>query len=540
MAAPDPGRVRWGEVEGGPGQDAVRCGGITVRFGSLAAVSDASFSLRWGGIHALVGQNGAGKTTLARVMAGLQPPDRGTVEIGGAEIPPGDHRAARAAGVDMVHQHASLVPALTVAEALELWSPRGPIGGYRRRAIEERWRRYLQSREVTVDVRRRVSDLPVETVQSIEIARSDPGPGGLLILDEPTAVLAPNRVSRLFEQLRATVASGVTVIIVLHKLAEVREIADSVTVMRGGRIVLDPTPIGEVDDASLAELIVGVEQRAEPQPAGPARVAPNGAASTGAGTRGNFSRDDLRAEDLRATGGSGASPLRGVSLSVGPGEIVGVAGVEGNGQRTLVEVLAGLRPADAGTVTILGVDVTEASTRERRRAGLRLVPFDRNTQGVSGDLSLWENVTSWEAERYRRHRRLPFIGVQAMRREARRRLARFNVAYSDIEQRAGSLSGGNMQRLILARELPEASALIAAHPTRGLDIGGMRAAWESLHDLVARRVPVLVVSSDLEELLTHCDRILVLRGGQIEGEFAPPFERSEIGRAMTGAAATAA
>ena len=507
----------------GPGPRSVRFSGITVRFGSLTAVSGVSFGYSGGGIHALVGQNGAGKTTLARVVAGLQRPDSGTVEIGGAEVASGDHRAARDAGVDMVHQHASLVPDLSVAEALELWAPRGPVGGYRRHGIERRWREYLERHDVAIDVRRRVRDLPVETVQSIEIARSNPGPGGLLILDEPTSVLAPNRVARLFERLRAASDGGVTVLVVLHKLAEVREIADSVAVMRGGRLVLAPTPIGAVGDARLSELIVGAEDLQEGE-----RAAPPAAIATAG-------EDSLRADGLRAPGGVGDAPLRDVTVTVGAGEIVGVAGVEGNGQRTLVEVLAGLRRPAAGTVTMLGADITAAPTRQRRAAGLRMVPFDRNVQGVSPELSLWENVTGWEAGRYRRRHWLPLIAVQAMRREARERLDRFGVVYSDVEQPSGSLSGGNMQRLILAREIPDASVLIAAHPTRGLDIGGTQAVWQSLRDLVARRVPILVVSSDLEELTTHSDRILVMRGGRVTGEFIPPFHRSDLGRAMTGA-----
>ena len=522
MPVADLGRVPGGSAPGEPDREAVRCRGITVRFGSLTAVSGVSFGLPSGGIHALVGQNGAGKTTLARVLAGLQHPDSGTVEIRGVEMASGDHRAARDAGVDMVHQHASLVPDLTVAEALELWSRRGPVGGYRRQNIEQRWGDYLRRHNVAVDVRRRVRDLPVETVQSIEIARSNPGPGGLLILDEPTSVLAPNRVALLFEHLRATSAGGVTVLVVLHKLAEVREIADSVAVMRRGRLVLVPTPAGAVDDARLSELIVGTEAASAAAGDAPqATVAPAG-------------DDSLRADGLRAYGGVGDAPLRDVSATIGAGEIVGVAGVEGNGQRTLVEVLAGLRRPVSGTVTMFGADITAATTRQRRAAGLRMVPFDRNVQGVSPELSLWENVASWEAGRYRR-RGLPLIAVQAMRREARERLSRFGVAYSDIEQPSGSLSGGNMQRLILAREIPDASALIAAHPTRGLDIGGTRAVWQSLRELVARRVPVLVVSSDLDELLTHCDRVIVMRGGRVTGEFTPPFQRSNLGRAMTGA-----
>lgn len=494
------------------------CEDITVRFGALTAVSGVSLRFPQGGIHAVVGQNGAGKTTLARTLAGLQFQDRGAVEINGIPVPPGNQRAARDAGVDMVHQHASVVPNLTVAEALELWVPRSAVGVYRRRSIEQRWSSYLLNHDITVDVRRRIRDLPVEIVQSIEIARSNPGPGGLLILDEPTSVLAPGQIESLFDQLRATAAAGVTVIVVLHKLAEVRRAADTVSVLRNGRLVLKPTPVESVDDMSLSELIVGTEQRPSLRPAT--------FVATG---------DALVAERLQTTGSGNDAPLRDLSLAVKAGEIVGVAGVAGNGQHTLVEVLAGLRRPTAGHVTMFGADITQASASERRSSGLRVVPFDRNVDGVSRDLPLWQNVTTWEADRYRRWPRLPFLAINRMRRAARDRLKRFGVTYSSIEQPAKSLSGGNLQRLILAREIPNAAALIAAHPTRGLDIGGTRSVWESLSNLATAQVPVLVFSSDLEEIMDNSHRVVVMRGGRITGEFHPPFSRSDLGRAMTGA-----
>lgn len=496
----------------------MRCEDVTVRFGALTAVSGVSLRLPRGGIHALVGQNGAGKTTLARTLAGLQIQDHGAVEINGVQVPPGNQRAARNAGVDMVHQHASVVPDLTVAEALELWAPKGAVGVYRRRDIERRWSSYLVDHDIEVDVRRRIRDLPVEIVQSIEIARSNPGPGGLLILDEPTSVLAPGQIVSLFEQLRATAAAGVTVVVVLHKLAEVRRAADTVSVLRNGRLLLEPTPVGSVDDTLLSELIVGTAQRSNQRPT----------THVAAGTA-------LVADHLEAAGGGNDAPLRDLSLAVKAGEIVGVAGVAGNGQHTLVEVLAGLRHPTAGQVTMLGADITRASASERRSAGLRVVPFDRNVDGVSGELPLWQNVTSWEAGRYRRWRGLPFLAINRMRRDAQQRLERFGVTYSSIQQPARSLSGGNLQRLILAREIPNAATLIAAHPTRGLDIGGTRAVWESLRNLATAEVPVLVFSNDLEEILEHSRRVLVVRGGRITGEFHPPFSRSDIGRAMTGA-----
>lgn len=509
----------------GPGASrarAVVCSGVTVRFGAVTAVSSASLDLPAGGVHALVGQNGAGKTTLARVIAGLQPQDEGRVWINGVAIGVGDYRGAREAGVDMVHQHASLIPDLTVAEALELTAsqPTRRVT-YRRDDLNRRWSAFLSERGVDVDVGRRVRDLSVELVQSVEIARSNPGPGGCLVLDEPTSSLAPERVSALFERLRTITSEGVTVLVVLHKLTEVRDVADSVTVLRHGEIVLPPTPIQQVDDAELSEHIVGsAAPAAAPRSTEPARA-------------GDSARMTLRS--AVAPPAEGDAPLRRIDLDVGAGEVLGVAGVEGNGQRTLVEAMAGLRPLEYGNFRFLGRDLGGATVAERRALGLRVIPFDRNTEGVRGDLPLWHNVVGWRAGQFRLRRMLPLVSTRAMRTEARHRLDRFGVAYSDIGQPAGSLSGGNIQRLILARELPDARALVAAHPTRGLDISGTRAVWDSLAERSDAGCPVVVVSSDLDELLEHCQRVVVMRGGRIAGEHRRPFDRRAIGREMTGA-----
>ena len=501
---------------------AVACADITVRFGAITAVSSVSVDLPVGGVHALVGQNGAGKTTLARVIAGLQPQDTGGVWVNGIAIGAGDYRAAREAGIDMVHQHASLIPDLTVAEALELAASRPTRRvAYRRDDLTRRWSAFLSERGVTADVGWRVRDLSVELLQSIEIARSNPGPGGLLVLDEPTSVLAPERVSALFERLRTITTEGVTVLVVLHKLAEVREVADTVTVLRQGKIVLAPTPIDTVDDAELSEHIVGSDA-SSPTPSGSART-------------GGVASPRMGLHRAVAPPADGDAPLRKVDLDVRGGEIVGVAGVEGNGQRTLVEAMAGLRPLRSGSFECLDRELSGWSVAERRAFGLRVIPFDRNAEGVRGDLPLWHNVVGWRAEQFRVHPMLPLVSTREMRAEAGRRLERLNVAYSDIDQPAGSLSGGNIQRLILARELPDARALVAAHPTRGLDISGIRAVWDSLAERSAAGCPVVVLSSDLDELLEHCQRLVVVRGGRVVGEHQYPFDRRAIGRQMTGA-----
>ena len=512
---------------------AVVCSGVTVRFGAVTAVSAASLHLPAGGVHALVGQNGAGKTTLARVIAGLQPQDEGRVWVNGTEIGAGDYRGARETGVDMVHQHASLIPDLTVAEALELTAsqPTRRVA-YRRDDLNRRWSAFLSERGVAVDVERRVRDLSVELVQSIEIARSNPGPGGCLVLDEPTSSLPPDRASALFERLRKITSEGVTVLVVLHKLTEVRAVADSVTVLRQGKIVLPPTPVEQMDDAELSEHIVGSAAPTAAPPAGPA-AAPRHAATPAAAGVGDSARMTL--SSAVAPSAEGDVPLRSIDLDVGGGEVLGIAGVEGNGQRTLVEAMAGLRPLKQGRFMFAGRDLSGSTVAQRRALGLRVIPFDRNSEGIRADLPLWHNVVGWRAGEFRIKRMLPLISTRAMRAEAQLRLDRFNVSYSDLGQPAGSLSGGNVQRLILARELPDARALVAAHPTRGLDISGIRAVWDSLAERSADGCPVVVVSSDLDELLEHCSRVVVMRGGRIAGEHRRPFDLAAIGREMTGA-----
>jgi len=521
----------------------VTCGDVTVRFGSVTAVSSVSLDLPVGGVHALVGQNGAGKTTLARVIAGLQPHDTGNVKVNGVTVAAGDYKAARAAGCDMVHQHASLIPSLTVAEALELSSsvPTRKVA-YRRSDITRRWSVFLSQRGVAVEVSQRVRELSVELLQSIEIARSNPGRGGLLVLDEPTSVLAPDRVSALFERLRAITAEGVTVLVVLHKLSEVRQVADTVTVLRQGHIVLEATSIDAIDDNDLSEFIIGsdastllpVSPVSPDSPANPdSPVSPDIPVSSTQATVSTSQR--MRLHEASAQSAHGDAPLRNVDLNISAGEIVGVAGVEGNGQRTLVEAMAGLRPLSSGSFECLGSDLSDWSVAQRRAFGLRVIPFDRNAEGVQGDLPLWQNVVGWQAEKFRVLSAFPLISTRRMKAAASQRLQQFNVSYSDIDQPARSLSGGNIQRLILARELPDAGALIAAQPTRGLDIGGIRAVWDSLTERSTAGCPVMVVSSDLDELLEHCSRLIVMRGGRVVGEHSHPFDRRAIGQQMTGA-----
>lgn len=515
---------------------AVAVSGVTVRFGDFTALDDVSVELERGRIHALVGQNGAGKTTLARVIMGLVYPDAGQVDINGDRVPPGDVPAARAAGLEMVHQGFILPPSFTVAEALEMFDPTpGRRTGYRARSIERRWDAALTEAAIPAKASAKIRNVPIESLQAIEILRALARDARVLILDEPTAVLPPPAIERLFERLRAIRDAGVTVIVVLHKVAEVLSLAETVTVLRGGRMVLPPTAATQLTPAALAELIVGTESVAPTTLAVTESTRTTAAAPTAPGA-GEPRRASLVLTDLTTRRTTTDAPLDGVSLSVGMGEIVGVAGVEGNGQRSLVETVIGLQAAASGRLAVLDQDVARRTPAARRRLGLRVIPFDRNAEGISASAAIWENVAVGDLTS--RSGGGPFVDVARLRREAREALNRWQVSFRSIDQRAGDLSGGNVQRLIFARELRgDPKLVVAAQPTRGLDVGATAFVHQTLDQLRTDGAGVLLVSSDLDELLALSDRIVVLLGGRVVGTFARPFELAAIGAAMVGALA---
>jgi ABC-type uncharacterized transport system ATPase subunit len=494
---------------------------VTVAFGAVRALDAASVDLEAGRVHAIVGQNGAGKTTLARVVAGMVLPDRGRVEIAGEELVLGSVPDATRAGVAMVHQHFTLPPSFTVAEALELSRPaRSILRPFARRRLEQRWRSWLGTLGVEGEVGVRVSSLPIERRQWLEIARCLATDASLLLLDEPTALLSPSGATALFERVRELTQRGVTVVIVLHKLAEVRAVADSVTVLRDGRVVLAAEPLAAIDDDRIRAAMLGdVEVRSPTRASAPARddAAPR------------LEVVGLRAEAL------GLEPaLVDLDLTVAAGRIVGVAGVEGNGQRALAQVVAGLHRPTRGTVRLDGREVTGSSLGERRERGLRIVPFDRNTEALSLTSPLWENHA---LARVARGRFARWLAPRALRSEADAALRDWAVRYDTVDQSAGELSGGNAQRLVLAGELDAGATLaVVAHPTRGLDFAATTAVRSVLLDLRARGVGVLLISSDLDELFELSDHLLVLRGGSISGTFAPPYDRADVGLAMVGGA----
>jgi len=515
---------------------ALECRDISVNYGDVAALVEVSVKFPPRMIHAVVGQNGAGKTTFARVAAGIVRPASGVLRIEGRDVPTGRVNQARAAGVELVHQSFALPPSFTVAEAMEFGAERGtPI--YSRRGLEARWKRHLENLGVRVRLGDRIRDLPVETQQGVEIARALVTEAKVLILDEPTAVLSPSGIETLFERLKVMKAGGVTIILILHKIREVLAIADTVTVLRRGRLVEGPIATNATDAGRLAASIIGSEMEASLSAKDEAALVGAGAGEQRVAKKASSATPTARI--LEMTGVSTRAdaegpPLDNIDLAVGRGEIVGIAGVEGNGQRTLVRALCGLADLTSGSINLAGNDVTKAPLSARRASGLRVIPFERNSEGLSLSSALWEN---WSARVLLFANTLSLISPSRLRKECDASLKAWDVRYATTSQPAGSLSGGNAQKLILSREIdPDALLIIAAQPTRGLDVGATAFVWRSLREARARGCGILLISSDLDELFDISDRLLVMLSGRIAGEFNPPYKLGDVGAAMTGVA----
>ncbi|MBL8599953.1 MAG: ATP-binding cassette domain-containing protein [Devosia sp.] len=509
---------------------ALECRDISVAYGEVKALSDVSVAFAPCLIHAVVGQNGAGKTTFARTAAGLVKPQAGALFIGGMQISSGAVSQSRKAGVELVHQSFALPPSFTVAEAMEFGSQRGSAL-YSRRGLDARWRDHLRTLGIEQYLRARIRDLPVEVQQAVEIARALVSEARVLILDEPTAVLSPEGTEGLFERVQALKRSSVTVIVILHKIREVLAVADTVTVLRGGRIVEQTRPVGMVNAGDLADAIMGSE-------AGKTSDADE-EAPLGATTRtSTIGRQPLSAPEVLTlvdvtTGADGEGPaLDGVALAIRQGEVLGVAGVEGNGQRTLVRLLANLATLRGGRIRLGNADVSRASLVERRALGLRIIPFERNVEGLSLSSPLWQN---WAARFLVLGGLLRRVSPRVVRERCEEAFARWGVRYASSLQLAGELSGGNAQKVILAREIDhDARLIVAAQPTRGLDVGASAFVWQSLRIEKSRGTGILLVSSDLDELFDICDRIVVMLSGRIVAEFNAPYSLDQVGRAMTG------
>jgi len=506
-----------------------------VNYGNVVALRGVGIGFASGQIHAVVGQNGAGKTTFARVCAGIVRPTSGRLLVQGREISTGHVNLARAAGVELVHQSFALPPSFTVAEAMEFGSQRrqGPV--YTRRGLKERWRHHLDALGVRVRLDDRIRDLPVESQQGVEIARALVADAKILILDEPTAVLAPTAIGTLFERVRLLRQTGVTILLILHKIREVLGIAETVTVLRGGQLVEGPISARQTDANRLAAAIIGSVSGDAANLTGEDRAALVGATGrigkAHSAAHGATAALEFRAVTTKAS--HEAPALDKVDLRVDKGEIVGVAGIEGNGQRTLVQAAACLAPLHGGTITIAGRDVTAEPLVERRAHGLRIIPFERYVEGLSLASALWEN---WAARTLLLGRLTRLVNPASLRRASDAAFRQWDVRFADVNQPAGSLSGGNAQKVILSREVDEAASLIvAAQPTRGLDVGATAFVWRALREARGKGRGILLISSDLDELFDICDRIVVMLSGRIVAEFAPPYDLGAVGAAMTGA-----
>ncbi|MGJ7613505.1 MULTISPECIES: ABC transporter ATP-binding protein [unclassified Variovorax] len=503
-----------------PAPPALVLDGVTVQYDTVKALSGVSIAFAQGQIHAVVGQNGAGKTTFARVCSGLVKPTQGRVRIGEHEIRTGHVNAARAAGVELVHQSFALPASFTVAQAMEFGSSRHR-GLFTSRQLARRWQAHLDGLGLSVGPREVIRNLPIETQQGIEIARALVTDAKVLILDEPTAVLAPAGVETLFERIRILKKRGVTVVLILHKIREMMAIADTVSVLRRGEHVTGPVPCSSIGAAELSQWIMGdakVPLQAEARPAS---------------RRDLTAPTVLRLKNLSTKPDAEGAALDDVSLEIRAGEIIGIAGVEGNGQRTLVRAIAALAQTASGSIALAGRDVTHTDLATRRAAGLRIIPFERNVEGLSLNSSLWEN---WSMGRLLQGGLLSFVRPRKLQAECDAALTQWDVRYAHCGQPAGSLSGGNAQKVIFAREVDASARLIiAAQPTRGLDIGATASVWKALREARDRGAAIILVSSDLDELFDISDRVLVMLRGKVVGDYVGPFDLREVGQAMVGA-----
>jgi ABC-type uncharacterized transport system ATPase subunit len=492
--------------------------GVTKRFPGVIANDDVTFSVEPGEMHALVGENGAGKSTLMKILYGMQLPDAGEIRIHGKPVRFRSPRDAIAAGIGMVHQHFQLADNLTVLENVILGSEphRGLLldEAAARQRIEELGQRY----GLQIDPDRLVEELEIGERQRVEIVKVLFRGATILILDEPTAVLVPHEVDELFHNLQELRSEGETIIFISHKLDEVVANAERITVLRGGRTI-DTVAATDVDAGQLAELMVGSSL---PRP----------------DTTESTVTDvvELDVEHLTVRDPSGRALVDDISFRVHRGEVVGIAGVLGNGQTELVEALIGLLPVSDGRVRLGGDDITDLSTSGRHEAGIAYIPEDRHRQGLLLTAPLWENVMlgHQSSPTFVRHSWIDQHGAMARTEKI---LRDYDVRAPGAATRAYALSGGNQQKLIIGREMDSGPrVLIAAHPTRGVDVGAQAAVWDHLREARREGLAVLLVSADLEELIGLSDTVLVLLRGRLVAELDPAtVTPKELGSYMTGA-----
>ena len=483
---------------------AVSMKGIVKRFPLVLANDDVDFDVDWGEVHALIGENGAGKSTLMKILYGLQPADRGTITVNGAPVELQSAKDAIKLGIGMVHQHFMLVDPLTVTENMVLGSEpaNGPTLDYR--TARARTHELIEQFGFDIDPDSKIEDLPLGLQQQVEILKTLYREARILIMDEPTAVLTPQETRGLFTFVQEYADQGNAVIFISHKLDEVMEICDRMSVMRDGGMI--GTVLREqTDQRQLANMMVGREVilRVDKGPADP---------------------QEIRLELGEITVRHPTKPrpvVDRVSFQLRAGEILGIAGIEGNGQSELVECITGLRPVDAGSIAMKGLDITSLSARERRERGISHVPEDRNARGLVGSYSAAMNSILGDHHRPPYSGSIGFLQETAIESHAHDIINAYDVRPPSTTVTANSYSGGNAQKLIVARELErDTSVLVLAQPTRGVDIGAI----EFIHNQIVKArdlgLAVLLVSADLNEIMSLSDRILVMYEGRIMGELS--------------------
>jgi simple sugar transport system ATP-binding protein len=491
--------------------------GITKQFPGVLANDAVDFDLRRGEVHALLGENGAGKSTLMNVLYGLYRADEGEIWIGGKQVSFGSAREAIEHGIGMVHQHFMLIPVMTVAENVVLGTepsrPRGVLdyGEARQRVAE-----LAGSFGFAIDPDARVQSISVGQQQRVEILKALYRRAEILVLDEPTAVLTPQEAGELFGILRSLKGEGMSIVFISHKLNEVLEIADRITVLRRGRKV-GTVPAAGATEAELARMMVGrdVVLRVEKPQAAPGDVL-------------------LEVEGLHVVDDRGIEKVRGVSLGVRAGEIVGIAGVDGNGQTELVEALTGMRHADAGTIAVAGKQVHHPTTRRMLDAGVGHIPEDRQRRGLVLQLTIAENVALHDYCKPPQSAH-GWLFPRRLVQRARALIEEFDVRGGGPQTKSGALSGGNQQKLVVAREVArDPRVLVAAQPTRGLDVGAIEYVHRRLVTERGEGRAILLVSLELEEVLSLSDRLLVMYQGEIVGEHPAGVSEEEVGIEMLG------